>query len=188
VAYRLLHNDSFPSWNYSIKNGATTIWEGWDSWTPENGFGDANMNSSNHFSLGAVYQWMVENIGGIRKEGVAYKHLVIAPVPGGRLTSARVSYDSINGMGETEWKQNGDRIEMTIQIPANTTGTVILPSVSVDTLTESGKPLREADGLTFERQEPGQVFINAGSGIYHFQIQNPVIASDPQEITRSSAG
>jgi alpha-L-rhamnosidase len=91
-------------------------------------------------------------------------------------------------MGETEWKQNGDRIEMTIQIPANTTGTVILPSVSVDTLTESGKPLREADGLTFERQEPGQVFINAGSGIYHFQIQNPVIASDPQEITRSSAG
>ena len=69
VAYRLIHNDTFPSWGFSIKQGATSIWERWDGWTPEKGFQDAGMNSFAHYSFGAVYQWMVENIGGIRSDG-----------------------------------------------------------------------------------------------------------------------
>ena len=79
VAYRLLHNDSFPSWGFSIKHGATSIWERWDGWTPEKGFQDPGMNSFAHYSFGAVYQWMVENIGGIKSDGPAYKHITIAP-------------------------------------------------------------------------------------------------------------
>jgi alpha-L-rhamnosidase len=62
VAYRLLHNDTFPSWGFSIKHGATSIWERWNSWTPE-GFGDVGMNSFSHYTYGAVGQWMFENIG-----------------------------------------------------------------------------------------------------------------------------
>ena len=69
VAYRLLFNETFPSWGFSIKHGATSIWERWDGWTPEKGFQDPGMNSFAHYSFGAVYQWMVENIGGIRSGG-----------------------------------------------------------------------------------------------------------------------
>ena len=82
VAYRLLFNDTFPSWGFSIKHGATSIWERWDGWTPEKGFQDPGMNSFAHYSFGAVYQWMVENIGGITSDGPAYKRIVIAPQPG----------------------------------------------------------------------------------------------------------
>ena len=78
VAYRLLHNDTFPSWGFSIKHGATSIWERWDGWTPEKGFQDPGMNSFAHYSFGAVYQWMVKNIGGIRSDG-----------PGSRRSSSR---------------------------------------------------------------------------------------------------
>ncbi|MBN1443745.1 MAG: family 78 glycoside hydrolase catalytic domain, partial [Planctomycetes bacterium] len=88
VAYRLIHNDTFPSWGFSIQHGATSIWERWDGWTPEKGFQDPGMNSFAHYSFGAVYQWMVETIGGIRSDGPAYKSIVIAPHPGGKLTSA----------------------------------------------------------------------------------------------------
>ena len=65
VAFRLLHNDTFPSWGFSIKQGATSIWERWDGWTPEKGFQDPGMNSFAHYSFGAVYGWMAHNIGGI---------------------------------------------------------------------------------------------------------------------------
>ena len=92
VAYRLLFNETFPSWGFSIKHGATSIWERWDGWTPEKGFQDPGMNSFAHYSFGAVYQWMAENIGGIRSDGPAYKKIVIEPHPGDRLKSARVSY------------------------------------------------------------------------------------------------
>ena len=79
VAFRLLRTDTFPSRGFSIKHGATSIWERWDGWTPDKGFQDPGMNSFAHYSFGAVYQWMVENIGGIRSDGPAYKHIVIEP-------------------------------------------------------------------------------------------------------------
>ena len=107
VAYRLLLNDTFPSWGFSIKQGATSIWERWDGWTPEKGFQDPGMNSFAHYSFGAVYQWMVENIGGIQSDGPAYKHIVIEPHPGGPLTHAETSYQSIRGEIATAWTNRG---------------------------------------------------------------------------------
>ena len=85
VAYRLLFNDTFPSWGFSIKHGATSIWERWDGWTPEKGFQDPGMNSFAHYSFGAVYQWMVENIGGIKSDGPglqADRHRARTPAAG----------------------------------------------------------------------------------------------------------
>lgn len=128
VAYRLLQNDTFPSWGFSIKHGATSIWERWNGWTPEKGFGDPGMNSFAHYSFGAVYQWMVENIAGIRSDGPAYKHLIIAPQPGGKLTNAKTRYDSVRGDILSEWKRDGQKVTFHIKIPANTTATVQLPS------------------------------------------------------------
>ena len=90
VAFRLLHNDTFPSWGFSIKHGATSIWERWDGWTPEKGFQDPGMNSFAHYSFGAVYHWMVENIGGIRL--ASHTTLSIAPRIDPNLSWARTSY------------------------------------------------------------------------------------------------
>ncbi len=194
VAYRLIHNDTFPSWGFSIKHGATSIWERWNGWTPETGFGDPGMNSFAHYSFGAVYQWMVENIGGIRNDSgmgfqpmnsknaadhgleahatsVAYKKIVIAPTPGGKLTSANVCYDSIRGRIETAWKKSGDKLTLNVTIPANTTATVLVPAKSADAITESGKPLAKASSVKFLRMDGDRAVLEVEAGAYRFSAR-----------------
>jgi alpha-L-rhamnosidase len=168
VAYRLLFNDTFPSWGFSIRQGATSIWERWDGWTPEKGFQDPGMNSFAHYSFGAVYQWIVENIGGIKSDGPAYKKIVIAPKPGGRLTWARTSYRSIHGLIATDWRRDGDQLALNVTIPANTTATVHLPSKDGTPVTEGGRRLEEAEGVKVLRREGDRVVLEVGSGAYRF--------------------
>jgi alpha-L-rhamnosidase len=169
VAYRLLHNTTFPSWGFSIKQGATSIWERWDGWTPEKGFQDPGMNSFAHYSFGAVYQWMVENIGGIRSDGPAYKHIVIAPVPDPHLDAARITYDSIRGPIEARvTNSKGEWSALEVTIPANTTATVSLPADRGQRLFESGRPLDRAEGVKPVRTEDNRVVVEIGSGTYRF--------------------
>ena len=127
VACRLIHNDTFPSWGFSIKHGATSIWERWDGWTPEKGFQDPGMNSFAHYSFGAVYQWMVENIGGIRSLEPGYKKILIVPQIGGKLTWAKTDYDSIHGRISSHWRIEKGKLRLDVSIPANTTAEVRLP-------------------------------------------------------------
>ena len=174
VAYRLLQNDTFPSWGYSVKQGATSIWECWDGWTPEKGFQYPSMGSLSHYAYGAVYQLMVENIGGIRSDGVGYHKLLIAPQPGGTLTSARTSYRSIHGMIATDWRIADDRLTLNVAIPANTTATVILPTQDVTKVREGGKRLARAEGIKLAGLKEGRVAIEAGSGRYAFTIAGPI--------------
>jgi alpha-L-rhamnosidase len=129
VAYRLIHNTTFPSWGFSIEQGATSIWERWDGWTPQKGFQDPGMNSFAHYSFGAVYQWMVENIGGIHTDGPGYKHIIIAPSPDGQMTWAKTSYNSIHGLISTSWRMENKQLKLEVTIPANTTATVMLPGM-----------------------------------------------------------
>jgi alpha-L-rhamnosidase len=168
VAYRLITNDTFPSWGFSIKHGATSIWERWDGWTPERGFQTPGMNSFAHYSFGAVYQWMVENIGGIRSDGPAYRRIVIAPQPGGQLTWAKVGYNSIHGPIRSDWKLDAGRLLMDVTIPANTTATVLVPAAAAADVSESGRPLAEAEGVKFLRIDGGRAVLAVGSGTYHF--------------------
>ncbi len=171
VAYRLVHNETFPSWGFSIKNGATSIWERWDGWTPEVGFEKSGMNSFAHYSFGAVYGWMAENIGGIRNAGLAYDRILIAPEPGGKLTSARVAYDSIRGTIRSEWKKSAAGFTLNVLIPANTTGIVSLPAASADDITEGGSPLVDARGLKFLKMEGGRAQIAVSSGNFSFAVK-----------------
>jgi len=163
VAYRLLQNDTFPSWGFTIRQGATSIWERWDGWTPEKGFQDPGMNSFAHYAFGAVYQWIVENAGGIRSEGPGYRDLVIAPQPGGTLTWARTGYRSVAGQISTSWKIAGGKMTMGVVIPANTRATIRLPGVAGE-ISESGSPVSRQKDL--QQVSPG-VFV-AGSGTYEF--------------------
>ena len=170
VAYRLLHNDTFPSWGFSIKQGATSIWERWDGWTPEKGFQDPGMNSFAHYSFGAVYQWMVENIGGIRSAAPSYKEIRIAPQPDAKLESAAVAYRSIRGLIATDWRDKDGKLLFNVTIPANATAEVALPAKSAADVTESGHPLSQAPGVQFLRLDGPKVILSVGSGNYAFAV------------------
>jgi alpha-L-rhamnosidase len=87
----VLNNDSFPSWGYSIKNGLTTIWERWDSWTEEKGFQNPSMNSFNHDAFSSVGQWMFATAAGIQTDGPGFKRLLIHPQPGGGMDYVKAS-------------------------------------------------------------------------------------------------
>jgi alpha-L-rhamnosidase len=126
VAHRLLRNETFPSWGYSIRHGATTIWERWDGWTDTDGFQTPEMNSFNHYSLGSVGQWLYEYVGGIRALTPGYERVLIAPEPG-ELAWARVVYRSVRGEITSAWRREDDALHLEVELPPNVTGTVVVP-------------------------------------------------------------
>jgi len=168
VAYRLLHNETFPSWGFAIKHGATSIWERWDGWTPEKGFQNPAMNSFSHYAFGSVGQWIFRTIGGIDAAEPGFRRITIAPRPGGRLTWARTSYRSIRGRIATDWKLTTRGLTLNVTVPANTTARVHVPAKAASAVTESGRPAARADGVKFLRLASGAAVYEVGSGSYRF--------------------
>ncbi|HEX2739635.1 MAG TPA: glycoside hydrolase family 78 protein, partial [Rubrobacter sp.] len=166
VAHRLLNNETYPSWGYTIKNGATTIWERWDGWTEEDGFQSPNMNSFNHYSLGSVGEWLYRYVAGIDLGTPGYGRIVIRPRPGGGLTHAKAEYDSVRGRISSAWKIEDDRFELEVIIPPNTTATVHVPVA--DGVSEGGKPVEEAEAVEFISAGAGETVLAVGSGRYEF--------------------
>jgi alpha-L-rhamnosidase len=128
VAYRILLQETYPGWLYSIRQGATTMWERWNSYTHTDGFGPVGMNSFNHYAYGAVGEWLYAVIAGIDAGAPGFKKILIQPQPGGGLTWAKGRLDSPYGVIATEWKLDGDNFTLAATIPANTTATVLLPN------------------------------------------------------------
>ncbi|MCO5967487.1 family 78 glycoside hydrolase catalytic domain [Actinoallomurus soli] len=160
VAYRILGQRTFPSWGYEIGNGATTIWERWDGIKPDGTFNDPGMNSFNHYGLGAVGDWMYQNIGGIAPAAPGYQRTIIRPRPGGSLTSASASYRSAYGDIATRWRRSGNRFSLDVTVPVNTTAEVWVPAKDASKVAGDGaKPVRSQDGYA--------VF-DVGSGRWHF--------------------
>ena len=150
MAYLLLEQDENPSWLYSVKNGATTIWERWNSYIAETGeFGDVNMNSFNHYAYGAIGEWMYHTILGIntseRPGETGYKRIILKPTAGGSLTFAEGSYESAYGRITSSWELRDGSFYYKCSIPANTTAELYLP------------------GETAARE--------LGSGTYHFAVE-----------------
>ena len=164
VAYRLFHNDTFPSWGFSIKHGATSIWERWDGWTPDKGFQTPGMNSFAHYSFGAVNEWMVKTIGGIDFMNPGYKKLWIRPKPGGRITRAKVNYDSIRGRVGSEWALENDVFTLKATVPPNTVGVICVPATDPSAVSE----VRNFDGARFLRMEDGAAVYRVEGGTFEF--------------------
>ena len=171
VAYGLMMQDSFPSWLFSVKHGATTIWERWDGWTPDKGFQDPGMNSFNHYAFGACGEWMFSTIAGIDADAPGFGHLLIHPRPGGGLTWAKASYDSIHGQVATHWRLQDGQCLLDVTVPANTSATVFVPAGAAAQVTEGGKPAERAEGVKFLRKEDGCAVFAVESGTYHFAVQ-----------------
>lgn len=168
TAYAVLLQDSFPSWLFSVQHGATTIWERWDGWTPEKGFQDPGMNSFNHYSLGSCGEFLFGGVGGIQPASPGYKTIRIKPIIRGGLTWAKTCYDSINGKIATAWKRDGQQLMLEVVVPANTAATVYVPTKDAAGITESGRVVAKADGVTFLRTENGNAVFEVGSGTYKF--------------------
>jgi alpha-L-rhamnosidase len=127
VAYKLLLQDTYPSWLYPIKAGATTIWERWDGIRTDGSFEEASMNSYNHYAYGAIGDWMYQNITGIQAAEAGYKKIIIKPIIGGNLTWAEAGYDCPYGHISSKWKIDAGKLDMTVVIPPNTTADIFVP-------------------------------------------------------------
>ncbi|MBB5352129.1 alpha-L-rhamnosidase [Haloferula luteola] len=130
LAYAALFKETYPSWFYSIHQGATTMWERWNSYSHEDGFGDAGMNSFNHYAYGAIGQWMYERIAGLAPdpEHPGYQHFFVRPRPGGPLEHASAQLETPQGMARSGWRKTAQGIEIFASVPANCTATLCLPA------------------------------------------------------------
>ena len=179
VAYRLLVNKEYPSWLYSVVNGATSIWERLNSYTVDNGFGGNNsMNSFNHYSFGAVAAWMYNHSLGIQRHPTktGFQEFILKPTPdpNNKMTSAKGYYNSMYGTIKSAWNTEGGKSVFKITVPANTTTTLYLPAKSVNQITESGKSIAKWKGVTVENDK---VVMVLGSGAYSFEVKWAAISS-----------
>ena len=124
IAYTLLLNKTYPSWGYCIEQGATTMWERWNSYTHSEGFGDVGMNSFNHYSFGAVAEWMYEYMAGIKPLEPGFKRFSVAPHPDARVPRVNASYNSING--EIKVSYDLEKGECAVTVPEGTEAEVTI--------------------------------------------------------------
>lgn len=169
LAYKLLLNTDFPSWGHHIRNGSTTIWERWDSYSTEKGFHEDSTNSLNHYAYGSVGEWFYSTICGISSIGPGYKKIQIHPYPGADLTSAKATYNSIRGKIVSSWRIENKIFKLVVDIPANTEAIVIIPTEDFNSVTESGIKLQDHSDIQVLEKTSQEVSIQIGSGHYEFQ-------------------
>ncbi|HEX4782845.1 MAG TPA: family 78 glycoside hydrolase catalytic domain [Candidatus Sulfotelmatobacter sp.] len=162
VAYRLLLNDTYPSWGYMLSKGATTWWERWNGDT-----GDPSMNSYNHYAFGSVIAWVYRYAAGIdtMPDSPGFKQIVIHPHLDARMPAARAEYESVYGKIVSDWKgAPAGPFSLAVTIPANTSARIFLPATAGLHVTESGNAISP-------QAENGSYVIRVGSGSYNFEVK-----------------
>ena len=170
AAYKLLMQDTYPSWLYPVKMGATTIWERWDGIKPDSTFETPSMNSFNHYSYGAIGDWMYRVVAGIDTyaDAPGYKHLKIMPHIGGKLTYANADLKSYYGTISSHWKIDNGTLQLDVEIPVNTKATVYIPGTTVESIKENNIALTSAVDIKIIGKENNYIVAEIGSGKYHF--------------------
>ncbi len=170
LAYQLLNRKAYPSWLYPVTMGATTIWERWDGQKPDSTFQNPGMNSFNHYAYGAIGKWMYQVVAGIGidENAPGYKHILIQPRPGGGLTSAKATHNSMYGIIASGWSFQGEKFTMEVEIPANTSATIHIPEGASE-IQINGSDLA-GSGLDFKEVD-GQMVGEAGSGKYTIECK-----------------
>jgi alpha-L-rhamnosidase len=162
VAYKLLLNETYPSWGYMLSKGATTWWERWNGDT-----GDPSMNSYNHYAFGSVLSWVYRYVVGIDTslDSPGFKEIVIRPHLDPRMTSARGEYDSVYGKIVSDWSRTPDGpFSLKVSIPANTSAKVYLPGLGTGRVTQDGQAVEA-------QHEDGSYVVTIGSGSYRFEVR-----------------
>ncbi len=167
VAYRLLLHKKYPSWLYPVTMGATTIWERWDGIKPDSTFETPSMNSFNHYSYGAIGDWLYTVVAGLQKTEPGYKKFTIYPQPGGNMSHARVIFKSMYGKIESSWNLNSRTFDLNVRIPANTQAKIVLPNAQMNGVKINGEALTGNSDM-HSAQTGKNVEIELGSGNYDF--------------------
>lgn len=180
-AYNLLLQRNCPSWLYSVDQGATTIWERWNSYTKETGFHkDISMNSFNHYSYGAVAEWMYRYMAGIEadEQNAGFKHIILQPYPDTRttlpqgqerITSVDATVASNYGSIKSAWQLGADgSLSYKVTVPTNTTARLLMPVAEGSKVYEGGRPAEESEGVKYEGTTDDRAVFTLGSGSYSF--------------------
>ncbi len=167
VAYGIVNQPDFPGWGWMLENGATTLWEHWAL--------DDNTYSHSHPMFGTVSQWFFNWLGGIQpmSETLGFDRLVIRPQAIKDLTWARSSYNSMRGRVVSNWRREGGKLKIEVEIPVNATALIYVPARAIKQVTESGRPIKRARGVDFVRIERDAVVCRVGSGRYAFTADRP---------------
>jgi alpha-L-rhamnosidase len=164
VIYDMINQSERPGYGYQIAHGATSLTEAWD----------ANNNSShNHFMLGHITEWFYKDLVGIDCDpaGPGYEKILIRPTPVGDLKWAEATHDSVRGPIHVRWDKDDEAFKLAVTIPANTTATVHVPAGEGETVTESGKSIEDAEGVTALGREDGHAVFRIESGKYEFAVE-----------------
>lgn len=163
LAYTVASQTTFPSWGNWVKQGATTLWEGWDG-----------SGTHNHIMFGDISAWFYSTLGGINPRSEmadGFKHIDINPQFLGDLTWVKSSYETIRGSVVSNWKRNGNKIRMEITVPPNSEARVFIPTRNVDGITESGKTIKDAGLEVLSAVSQGRVCVRVTSGSYVFESE-----------------
>ena len=169
LSYSLLMQTEYPSWGYEVVNGATSIWERWNSYTKDEGFMDPEMNSFSHYSYGSVAEWMFADVAGIDTLSPGYERIEIKPmIEAAPCTAISAEHKSIRGMVKSEWNKTGGNVRLSVTVPTNVTAEVYVPATSVDNVSESNTTAKNAKGVKFNRMDGNYAVFEVGGGNYQF--------------------
>ncbi|HKZ36334.1 MAG TPA: glycoside hydrolase family 78 protein, partial [Chryseolinea sp.] len=169
LAYTLLLQETYPSWLYPVKMGATTIWERWDGIKTDSTFQTPGMNSFNHYAYGAIGDWMYRTVAGLSEGSPGYKEIKIAPKPGGKLTRASAEFISPYGLTKSSWTIDNDLYTLDVIIPANSTAVVVLPKAASKKVTERSIDINKVNVIKDITTAGEDVTLTLGSGTYRFE-------------------
>ena len=170
VAYRLLLQNTYPSWGYMIEHGATTMWERWNG---DQMMGDPSMNSYNHYAYGAVAEWLYRYAAGIDElsEDQGFHRIVLHPQFDSTLGEVKATYDSSYGPITSNWKVDGNSIKWDVVIPPNATSLIYLPGGMATRILEGGKDIRQSAGVSLVLNDSHKAVYEAGAGSYTFTVE-----------------
>ena len=171
VMFEMLFKETYPSWFYSINQGATTMWERWNSYSHKDGFGDASMNSFNHYAYGAIGQWMYERMAGLAPLEPGYKKIQIAPIFESPLSSAKAEYISNYGIISSAWGKTSDGTELSVVIPPNTSAKVIVPINEGEDLFVDGGSIESRKEIKNIVRNEGLISMDVEPGDYSFLLK-----------------
>lgn len=170
TAMKLLLQESYPSWLYSVKQGATTIWEHWDGVKPDGTFWSDDMNSYNHYAYGAIGDWLYRRVAGLDMDETktAYREIRIAPLFGGtELSHASASLESPYGRIRSAWRREDDMYRMELEVPVGASAKVRLPAEDGAILVD-GLPAASSSDVAMLASDDGHAYMRVGSGSYTF--------------------
>ena len=176
-AYRLFTQTEYPSWLFPVKQGATTFWERWNSYTVRNGFGPVSMNSFNHYAYGAIEEWMMSHLLGIQRDETqpGYKHILLQPEVGQQLDYAEGGFETMYGRVESAWRNDGATLTYRMTVPTNTTATISLPT------TARVEVLQGREGITAQAVDDATTRFEVTSGSYAFRVKTSDALASRQE-------